>query len=584
MNQPLDLQYLPSGARSRWVILLIFSLLVTVPGLTTMPPLDRDETRFAQASAQMLETGDLITIRFQDQERNKKPAGIYWMQAASVNTFSAVHTREIWAYRLPSVIGGILAIFFTWGIGRILFDEDTAFVGALLLGAAPALMGEATIAKTDAMLLATICAMQFAFAKIYTTTLARAEDTGTGLWPYAILLWLALGAAILIKGPIAPMIFITTIAGLVFQPGITARRALVWRWIRRLRPLTGLVLLIACILPWAIAIGLATEGRFFTEALGRDMLGKVASVQEHHSGPPGYHLALLPIVLWPGAALLFAGALNTMRQRHYPSVWFLIAWIVPAWLVFELTATKLPHYILPLLPAIALLCARALTHYIHTRSALPKTVWRLGGLLFAAIGIGVAIAVPVLGHLYALEGPGAAGFIFSALIAASAVFIASLFWRQQVWRGTLYAIALSAATCALLLTITLPSLDRLGVSPALSATLEDLGRHPLHSPSTSPAPPVTIVGYYEPSIVFLLGTDTILTPSPLRALTAITAAPSATAIIEHRHQGAFLDLARQHQLSPTALATIDGFNYSNGDTVSLTLYTLSVSLSVPSTP
>ncbi|MEZ5929710.1 MAG: hypothetical protein R3C55_14675 [Parvularculaceae bacterium] len=75
----------------------------------------------------MLESGDFITIRFQEAERNKKPAGIYWLQAASVSAFSSVEAREIWAYRLPSVLGAILAAMFTYLAGARLFDRRPVF-------------------------------------------------------------------------------------------------------------------------------------------------------------------------------------------------------------------------------------------------------------------------------------------------------------------------------------------------------------------------------------------------------------------------------------------------------------------------
>ncbi|MFM9469985.1 ArnT family glycosyltransferase, partial [Streptomyces scabiei] len=79
--------------------------LSALPGLFFLPPLDRDESRFAQATAQMLETHDFVNIRYQSEPRDKKPIGIHWLQAASVSTLSSVERREIWAYRIPSLLG-----------------------------------------------------------------------------------------------------------------------------------------------------------------------------------------------------------------------------------------------------------------------------------------------------------------------------------------------------------------------------------------------------------------------------------------------------------------------------------------------
>ncbi|MEL7488890.1 MAG: glycosyltransferase family 39 protein, partial [Pseudomonadota bacterium] len=105
------------------LIVSLFAAVISLAGLFSMPPLDRDEARFAQATAQMLETGDFVNIRFQDEARNKKPAGIHWMQAASVATVSSVEAREIWAYRLPSMLGVVLAALFTYVAGARLYNE-----------------------------------------------------------------------------------------------------------------------------------------------------------------------------------------------------------------------------------------------------------------------------------------------------------------------------------------------------------------------------------------------------------------------------------------------------------------------------
>src|SRR5438094_1409631 len=110
-----------------YALLVGFCLFLYLPGMSAIPPLDRDEARFAQATRQMLETGDFLRIRFQDEARNKKPAGIYWLQAAAVTVFSTPQSNAIWPYRLPSVIGALLAVLLVFAIGGALFargDEE----------------------------------------------------------------------------------------------------------------------------------------------------------------------------------------------------------------------------------------------------------------------------------------------------------------------------------------------------------------------------------------------------------------------------------------------------------------------------
>lgn len=569
--------HLPSNQRLVLLILALFSLAATLPGLTTIPPIDRDEARFAQASAQMLESDNYINIRYQSEERNKKPAGIYWLQATSVSLFSSVEARAIWAYRLPSVLGGILAIFFTWGIGRTLFDKQTAFLAALFLGASPALMAEATIAKTDAMQLAALCGAMFGLARIYKqiNSYQHTEHSKVSKWLDTTLMWFAIGSALLIKGPIVLFIVTTTILAIIFKPQREGRFVFAKKLLLCLKPVSGLLIVALCILPWAIAIGNATEGRFFTEALGKDLFGKLGTVQEHHSGPPGYHLLLLPVLFWSGAAFLPLTMLRSFQNRNNTHIWFLLSWLVPAWLIFEFTATKLPHYVLPLYPPIALLTAKAVIDLINTSTPPPSKFntkfGYLGSLLFLGIGIGVAVAILILPDLYRVNGIGTVDIIFCIAIIGSALLSALYMWKRRIQIAALAMVAVCIFTIAGLFNHTLPSLDRFHISKAMATKLEAIDRHPLHSEN---APPIIIVGFYEPSMVFQLGTDTQLIDSPSHALEALLAQQDGTLIVEqrklqeiHKLVAVRPDIQLLHQI------TIKGFNYSKGDNISLTVYT-----------
>src|SRR3979411_1834559 len=96
-----------TGSHVRAIAFLtLCALLVFLPGFFNIPPIDRDEARFAQATKQMVETGDFVDIRFQDEVRYKKPVGVYWLQAAAVETASALGLQRaqvrVWLYRAPS--------------------------------------------------------------------------------------------------------------------------------------------------------------------------------------------------------------------------------------------------------------------------------------------------------------------------------------------------------------------------------------------------------------------------------------------------------------------------------------------------
>src|SRR5690349_5947416 len=99
-------------------VLVLLCLIAWLPGFFALPALDRDESRFAQASKQMIETGDYIDIRFSTVPRYNKPVGIYWLQAASTRVLGAPPYNRIWTYRLPSLLGGMLAVLLTFWCAR----------------------------------------------------------------------------------------------------------------------------------------------------------------------------------------------------------------------------------------------------------------------------------------------------------------------------------------------------------------------------------------------------------------------------------------------------------------------------------
>ena len=137
--------------------LTLCGLLLFLPGFFNIPPIDRDEARFAQATKQMVETGDFVDIRFQDEVRYKKPVGIYWLQSAVVEMASALGLPRaqvrIWLYRVPSLIGAIGAVLLTYWTALAFVTRRGAILAALILCSSVLLGVEARLAKTDAMLL-----------------------------------------------------------------------------------------------------------------------------------------------------------------------------------------------------------------------------------------------------------------------------------------------------------------------------------------------------------------------------------------------------------------------------------------------
>jgi 4-amino-4-deoxy-L-arabinose transferase-like glycosyltransferase len=534
-----------------YALLALLCLGLYLPGLVNLPVTDRDEARFVQASRQMLETHDLIAIRFQDEARNKKPAGIYWLQAASVALFSDAASNAVWPYRMPSLLAATAAALMTFGMGARLVGRRAAFIGAALLAASLGLGIEAHLAKTDAVLLAFITAAQLALARIYL-------DAKTGIrapLSIALLFWAALAAGILVKGPVAPLVAALTIIALC----VSERRA---RWLRDLRPIAGIVVFLLIVLPWLIAISTATQGQFLSDSLGQDFFGKLIGAQESHGAPPLYYLALLTITFWPGTLFLGPAIAWGWQQRRADAERFLIAWGVPFWIVLELVPTKLPNYLLPAYPALALMAGAALVAASEQRLASWRKLDRIVIALWALAGIGLAIALTLTPLRY---GPGALG---GGAVAALVVLYFGQRLLHQAWRGFAPALAIRAAVMALLVfavgfEFVAPALDALWLSRSAAALLAAAG-----VPRDTP---VAVAGDAEPSLIFLLGTKT----KPVSAAAAadyLAATPDARALIETRSETEFMAALGAHNLKPQAFGTVAGLDYSNGHGMRLTLY------------
>src|SRR6201994_2669517 len=315
--------------------LVLCGFLLFLPGFFNIPPIDRDEARFAQSTKQMVETGDFVDIRFQDDVRYKKPVGIYWMQAAAVEAASALHLPRaqvrIWIYRVPSLIGAFGAMLLTYWTALAFVTRRGAILAALIMGSSVLLGAEARLAKTDAVLLLTVIAAMGAMAKVYLSW-QRGEDPAHPPWTWPAIFWTALAGGILIKGPLI-LLFIGLTIGTLAMLDRTAT------WIWRLRPVWGLTWLLILVLPWFIAIFWRAGDTFFVDSLGGDMLSKIAA-QESHGAPPGTYLLLFWVTFWPAAPMAALAAPAVWRARREPGAQYLLAWLMPSWIMFEVVLTK----------------------------------------------------------------------------------------------------------------------------------------------------------------------------------------------------------------------------------------------------
>jgi 4-amino-4-deoxy-L-arabinose transferase-like glycosyltransferase len=527
----------------------MIAMIAGLPGLFLLPPLDRDESLFAQATSQMLETGDFISIRYQEHARDKKPVAINWLQAASVAVLSAPEAREIWPYRIPSLLGAMLASgALAWAVGRF-YGPGVGLVAGAILGSSLLLSVEAGMAKTDAVLCGATTLSMAAFGRLYADAREGASREGRRT---RALFWLGLALGILDKGPITPVVLL--MAGLALWA--LDRRA---EWARGLGWTWGLILVAAVVGPWAVAITVKTDGAFWIGSIGHDMGGKIVGGDSGHGGPPGYHMLLAILLMFPATAFLPAALTTGWKARAEPGVRFALAWLIPTWLLFEIMPTKLPHYPLPTYGALAWLAA----------VAAFRPIGRVSGLIGAGLSLIAGLAVATVAGLAQARfgGPAAVGWTLAAEVAAGLAGVAGAYavLGPRPLAGLAAALALGLAAHAAIDGLA-PRLGRIWLSRRIVSVLDAANLNP--RAGLIPGP-VAVAGYREPSLVFLLGTETELGEVD-DAADAI--AEGRPAVVERRLDAAFQQELAKDGLRAEPTGTVQGLDYSLNRPDILTIY------------
>ena len=552
MTHERPVRWLDAIAASRTLalaFLVLLGLVLYLPGIATLQPMDRDEPRFAQASKQMIETGDAVDIRFQEEARHKKPVGIYWLQVAVVKTGDALGVRDavhnIALYRIPSLIGAILVMVFTYLTGLRLMGPRAALLSAALFGATVLIGVEARLAKTDAVLSATIVGAMLVLAE------ARFSGRETLSTPWWAGFWIALGVGILVKGPITPLIVAFAALGTAIFGGEGAS------FLRKLQWKKGLLILVAMVLPWFIAIAIKSGGSFFAASVGQDMLGKVAQGQESHGAPPGTYLAAFAGTAWPLAPFVLLAIPFIWRARKNPKMVFLLSWALPMWAIFEVVPTKLPHYVLPLYPALALATGLAFEHWSAPKRWFAKIVPVLLPLPVALLAVGV----PIAGFVMAKSIPWIASMLLIAALVPAFVAMRAL-WSGDVTRGAIYACTASFFVVIAAFRFALPGFEPIRLSPRLAAAAEALN---------CKDPKLASTVYREPSLVFLTRTDLVMTDG--RGAAEFLAGDGCrAAFVETRAEDAFKSEAATRNITPRLATRVVGINMNGGRKLDIGVY------------
>jgi 4-amino-4-deoxy-L-arabinose transferase-like glycosyltransferase len=491
---------------------------------------DVDEAIFSQAGKEMFERGDYVTPYFNGQVFPDKPALMYWFMIGAYEMFGPTE----FAARFWSAVFGVGSVLLTYRLGRLMFSPAVGFWAGLVLATNLNFTVIARAATPDSFLTFFTALAVLVFVSGTAKARALSGDANERNAPWAgqtrfeptwlcyALLYAVMGLAVLTKGPIG-VVLPTAILGMFLlamraEPvrwsdaaGWRTRLLNLGRWLAcvfsphlfvrtvwSMRPLTAIAVVLAVAGPWYVWVGIETGGAWTKGFFGVHNFGRFLNAMENHRGPIYYYLIAVCIGFFPWS-VLFGPSLWTMgRQLRDNSPWRAGYVLVCCWLAvwigfFSLAGTKLPSYVVPAYPALALLMGAFVERWLREPALLTKLWPRLAWGIVAVVGVGMIVALPIVAHLY-LDDQWFLGAI--GLVPLTAAIVGLVFCQRDLVRPSLWTMAaLGGALTVLLFSVAVGYVDPLQDSPLLAREIA------ARTPNGRPAP-VASFHHFRPSLVF----------------------------------------------------------------------------------
>jgi 4-amino-4-deoxy-L-arabinose transferase-like glycosyltransferase len=370
-----------------WALVALVLLALWFAKLPQRPLAHPDEGRYAEIPREMVATGDWVTPRLDGFAYLQKPPLQYWATAAAYELFGASE----WTARLWTALAGLLAVIATWFAGRRLLGTDAGAYGALALLASPYFVVMSGINTLD------LGVSLFLSVAVFAYLLSRQAATRAPEAGWMLVAWAAMALAVLSKGLIGVVLpFATLVAYAAWHRNPRALARLHW--------LPGLALFVAITAPWFVLAARANPG-FLEFFFLHEHFQRFTSTVHNRAGPIWYFVPILLLAVAPWIAAAAAGAARAWRARPEGDTVsprrFLLVWCVVVFAFFSTSQSKLPAYLLPIVPALALLAGDALAGGAVRRPAFALAAGVMG------FGIAMFLATEVLegrnlGPLYSI--------------------------------------------------------------------------------------------------------------------------------------------------------------------------------------
>ena len=481
---------------------------------------DRDEPRNAGCAAEMMARGNWIVPTFNDELRPQKPVMLYWLIGIAYSIFGV----NEFAGRFFSALLAVGTVVATWGITRTFFDRATALLASLMLASSLMFCVAGRAATPDSVLIFCVTMSFWFFARGYGT---RKENPFANRVSF-VGIYLFLGLAMLAKGPVGFVLPMAVMGWFLLQrdrvatllPKKSASKVVVviaksvvepfhparfWRTLVSMRVLAGVTLALLIAAPWFVAVGLATDGEFLQRFFLDENFGRATQVLESHSGGLWFYpLAILVgffpwSVFWGPVACdlvvrTFSRSADSKTELDDGSR-FAISWIVIQVVAFSLVQTKLPSYVTPCYPALAMLTAHATMRLVRSTSRSPGWLWQVANSAMLLSGIGISIGL----WFAAREFAPIPGWLVVLGVAPMAMGIVGWILARSDSETSRYRLAVGGTAIAALFCVGLLGAGAASVGKQNRMALSDLIRH-------QPNAEVATYGVLESSWVYYSGT------------------------------------------------------------------------------
>ncbi len=333
-----------------------------------------DEGRYAQMAREMMVSGDYITPRYNDYKYFEKPPLHIWATAIIFKLFGLGE----WQARLWSGLTGFFTILLVGYTAARLYGHLTGYLAALILLSSPMWVVGGHFNALDMGLSAFL---NLALCALLLAQHADAEHQAKSRRNWMWLCWLAMGLATLSKGLIG-----IVIPGMVLFAYILTR----WDWkiLARLHIISGLFIYLAITAPWFIAVSIQNPEfpHFF---FIYEHFERFTADNHRRTAPFYFFIPLVVVGFLPWMPQFFQSALQTLKQyrlNQFSANWMLWAWFAVIFIFFSISRSKLPGYIMPVFPALAILAAKSISDYLESNVQLSKA-WRLQTMIFVLLGV-----------------------------------------------------------------------------------------------------------------------------------------------------------------------------------------------------